>query len=60
MFHLITAMEEEALVLNAQAGPEVQAHGPFMVVVLNAKNAFNSLKREAIWCFFQTLTWTGL
>ena len=25
-----------------------------MVVALDAKNAFNSLKREAIWLFFQT------
>ena len=39
---------------RAQAGPEVQAHGPFVVVALDAKNAFNSLKREAIWLFFQT------
>ena len=54
MFHLVAAMEEEARTLNAQAGPEVQAHGPFVVVALDAKIAFNSLKREAIWLFFQT------
>ena len=54
MFHLVAAMEEEARTLNAQAGPAVQAHGPFVVVALDAKNAFNSLKREAIWRFFQT------
>ena len=45
---------KEALTLNVQASLEVQAHGPFVVVVLDAKNAFNSLKREAIWQFFQT------
>ena len=37
MFHLVAAMEEEARTLNAQAGPEVQAHGPFVVVALDAK-----------------------
>ena len=54
MFHLVAAMEEEARTLNAQAGLEVQAHGPLVVVALDAKNAFNSFKREAIWLFFQT------
>ena len=54
MFHLVAAMEEEARTLNAQAGPEAQAHGSFVVVALDAMNAFNSLKREAIWRFFQT------